>query len=101
MSDESTLVKENLFLRLNAALSLHCFENPFQVLSDKRNKIPNKIFKDGLHRDRDFIYLDPGENFEKDISKIFALIWRFKSYSTWHMMQCREFHKQRQRHNKG
>lgn len=52
MSDWSTLVKENLFLRrMNAALSLHCFENPFQFHSDKKNKIPDKVFKDGSHRD--------------------------------------------------
>lgn len=57
MSDRSTLVKENLFLsKMNTALSLHCFENPFQFLSDTNNKIPSKILKDGPHRDRDFSF---------------------------------------------
>lgn len=45
------------------------------------------------------VYLDPGENCKKDISRFFALIWcivRFQSYSTQHIIQCRKFHEQHQ-----
>lgn len=43
-----------------------------------------------VHTEREIsVYLDPGENFKKDISKFFTLIWCivcFKSYSTQHII---------------
>jgi len=33
---------------MDAAIPLHCFENPFQFHSHKLNKIPDRVFKDGF-----------------------------------------------------